>query len=101
MPEGADSGAAWRRCLGRGARPAVPASTPSAAAHSLVPQPQTYMGTLPCFSPAMRCTAQRVTLTLAPNGRWRGRVAWKATPSRARRWSNKAAGTPPTNARRA
>ncbi len=49
---------------------------PSAAAHSLVPQPQTYMGTLPCFSPAMQCTAQRVTLTLAPNGRWRGRVAY-------------------------
>ena len=24
----------------------------------------------------MQCTAQRVTLTLAPNGRWRGRVAY-------------------------
>lgn len=48
----------------------------SAAANSLVPQPQTYMGTLPCFSPAMQCTAQRVTLTLAPNGRWRGRTAY-------------------------
>ncbi|KAG1251420.1 hypothetical protein G6F66_015288 [Rhizopus arrhizus] len=34
------------------------------------------MGTLPCFSPAMQCTAQRVTLTLAPNGRWRGRTAY-------------------------
>ncbi|WP_447922149.1 copper resistance protein NlpE N-terminal domain-containing protein [Achromobacter aegrifaciens] len=51
-------------------------TAPSAAVHSLVPQPQTYMGTLPCFSPAMQCTAQRVTLTLAPNGRWRGRVAY-------------------------
>ncbi|ASC64208.1 hypothetical protein B9P52_07820 [Achromobacter denitrificans] len=57
------------------AQPA-PAPAPNAAAHSLVPQPQTYMGTLPCFSPAMQCTAQRVTLTLAPNGRWRGRTAY-------------------------
>lgn len=24
----------------------------------------------------MQCTAQRVTLTLAPNGRWRGRTAY-------------------------
>ena len=54
----------------------APAAAPNAAAHSLVPQPQTYMGTLPCFSPAMQCTAQRVTLTLAPNGRWRGRTAY-------------------------
>jgi hypothetical protein len=57
------------------ASPANP-SAPNPAVQSLVPQPQTYMGTLPCFSPAMQCTAQRVTLTLAPNGRWRGRVAY-------------------------
>lgn len=77
MPEGADSGAASGvAASGAAPAPALPASTPSAAAHSLVPQPQTYMGTLPCFSPAMQCTAQRVTLTLAPNGRWRGRVAY-------------------------
>jgi len=51
--------------------PSVPANkaatelaAPSAAAHAaaqLVPQPQTYMGTLPCFSPGLRCEAQRVT----------------------------------------
>lgn len=77
VPEGADSGAASGvAASGAAPAPALPASTPSAAAHSLVPQPQTYMGTLPCFSPAMQCTAQRVTLTLAPNGRWRGRVAY-------------------------
>ncbi|MCZ8389095.1 copper resistance protein NlpE N-terminal domain-containing protein [Achromobacter xylosoxidans] len=73
MPEGADSAG------GGGAAPAPapsPAAVQSAAANSLVPQPQTYMGTLPCFSPAMQCTAQRVTLTLAPNGRWRGRTAY-------------------------
>ena len=70
MPEGADSGAASGvAASGAAPAPALPASTPSAAAHSLVPQPQTYMGTLPCFSPAMQCTAQRVTLTLALNGR--------------------------------
>ncbi|MCD0498686.1 copper resistance protein NlpE [Achromobacter sp. MY14] len=66
VPEGAtDTGGA-----------SAPAPAPNAASQSLVPQPQTYMGTLPCFSPAMQCTAQRVTLTLAPNGRWRGRTAY-------------------------
>ncbi|MCY1200863.1 hypothetical protein D9M72_123130 [compost metagenome] len=61
---------------GSSAAAAAPAPAPNAAALSLVPQPQTYMGTLPCFSPVMQCTAQRVTLTLAPNGRWRGRTAY-------------------------
>lgn len=61
---------------------AVSAPTQSAAAHSLVPQPQTYMGTLPCFSPLMQCTVQRVTLTLAPNNRWRGRTAYLENDSR-------------------
>ncbi|HCQ46903.1 hypothetical protein C4E15_20745 [Achromobacter spanius] len=70
VPEGADNSAAIA------ASTPAPAAPPNAAAHSLVPQPQTYMGTLPCFSPAMQCTAQRVTLTLAPNGRWRGRTAY-------------------------
>ncbi|WMD18770.1 copper resistance protein NlpE N-terminal domain-containing protein [Achromobacter seleniivolatilans] len=68
VPEGADHSAA--------ASSTAPAAPPKAAVQSLVPQPQTYMGTLPCFSPAMQCTAQRVTLTLAPNGRWRGRTAY-------------------------
>ncbi|CUR77057.1 copper resistance protein NlpE N-terminal domain-containing protein [Achromobacter xylosoxidans] len=73
VPEGADSGSV---SSGAAPAPVAPASAQSAAANSLVPQPQTYMGTLPCFSPAMQCTAQRVTLTLAPNGRWRGRTAY-------------------------
>jgi hypothetical protein len=34
------------------------------------------MGTLPCFASGMQCDAQRITLTLAPNGRWRGRSAY-------------------------
>ncbi|WYX33996.1 copper resistance protein NlpE N-terminal domain-containing protein [Achromobacter xylosoxidans] len=73
VPEGADSGSG---SSGAAPAPVAPASAQSAVANSLVPQPQTYMGTLPCFSPAMQCTAQRVTLTLAPNGRWRGRTAY-------------------------
>ncbi|MFY1913750.1 copper resistance protein NlpE N-terminal domain-containing protein [Achromobacter xylosoxidans] len=73
VPEGANSGSG---SSGAAPAPVAPASAQSAAANSLVPQPQTYMGTLPCFSPAMQCTAQRVTLTLAPNGRWRGRTAY-------------------------
>lgn len=50
-------------------------NTPAQAAitQNLIPQAQTYMGTLPCFTPELQCDAQRVTLTLAPNGRWRGR----------------------------
>lgn len=76
VPEGAESGAGGAG--GSAPAPVVPAPAPAAngITHSLVPQPQTYMGTLPCFSPAMQCTAQRVTLTLAPNGRWRGRTAY-------------------------
>ena len=43
---------------------------------SVIPQPQTYLGTLPCFNPQLQCTAQRITLTLAPNGRWRARSGY-------------------------
>lgn len=52
------------------------AGSASPAAHALVPQAQTYMGTLPCLTPSAQCAAQRVTLTLAPNGRWRSRTAF-------------------------
>lgn len=54
----------------------APAPTVGQAASKLVPQPQTYMGTLPCFAAGLNCEAQRITLTLAPNGRWRGRSAY-------------------------
>ncbi len=43
---------------------------------SLLPEPQTFSGTLPCFHPEMKCSAQRITLSLAPNGRWRARAAY-------------------------
>jgi len=42
----------------------------------LIPVPETFQGTLPCFHQDMRCTAQRITLTLAPNGRWRARSSY-------------------------
>ncbi len=41
-----------------------------------MPEPQTFSGTLPCFHPEMKCSAQRITLSLAPNGRWRARAAY-------------------------
>lgn len=44
--------------------------------NTLIPKPETFFGTLPCFHQDMRCTAQQVTLTLAPNGRWRARVSY-------------------------
>jgi len=64
-----------------GSTGAAPAETPDADAVStgraaVVAQPQTYLGTLPCFHQALECTAQRITLTLAPNGRWRARVGY-------------------------
>jgi hypothetical protein len=43
---------------------------------TLIPEPQSFAGTLPCFHPEMKCAAQRVTVTLAPNGRWRARAAY-------------------------
>lgn len=40
-----------------------------------VRETQTYLGTVPCFASAdAACRAQRVTLTLSPNGRWRSRT---------------------------
>lgn len=54
------------------------ANTTSGASiqESLIPEPQTFSGTLPCFHPEMKCSAQRITLSLAPNGRWRARAAY-------------------------
>ncbi|MDQ8033565.1 MAG: hypothetical protein REJ50_16255 [Bordetella sp.] len=65
----------------------VPVGTPRTAAAELIPQAQTFQGTLPCFATALNCEAQRVTLTLAPNGRWRARLAYLDA---------KSANTPPT-----
>ena len=43
---------------------------------ALIPEPISFAGTLPCFNAAMQCTAQRIMLTLAPNGRWRARATY-------------------------
>ncbi|WP_141218287.1 copper resistance protein NlpE N-terminal domain-containing protein [Bordetella genomosp. 5] len=67
IPQGEGSG-------GGGA--AVAAGTPRSANAELIPQAQTFQGTLPCFATALNCEAQRVTLTLAPNGRWRARLTY-------------------------
>ncbi|MCC7226453.1 MAG: hypothetical protein IT507_07130 [Burkholderiaceae bacterium] len=96
MPAGpmrADSGAAAPVAVAAGsASPAgdappqnpgaLPISQSVAAANAatvqsqLIPEAQTFTGTVPCFHSEMRCTAQRITLTLAPNGRWRARAAY-------------------------
>lgn len=55
----------------------------------LIPKPVTFFGTLPCFHQDMQCTAQQVTLTLAPNGRWRARAAYLE--------NGQASGTPMTD----
>lgn len=52
------------------------AGSGSSIQESLMPEPQTFSGTLPCFHPEMKCSAQRITLSLAPNGRWRARAAY-------------------------
>jgi len=60
----------------RTAEPPAPDSAVKPSAYAFMPQAQTYMGTFPCFAPSMECQAQRVTLTLAPNGRWRSRTTY-------------------------
>jgi hypothetical protein len=49
---------------------------------SLFPAPLTFAGTLPCFHPEMKCSAQRITISLAPNGRWRARAAYLEQPAK-------------------
>ena len=56
--------------------PAAAAANVPSVQSQLIPEAQSFTGTLPCFHSEMRCTAQRITLTLAPNGRWRARAAY-------------------------
>jgi uncharacterized lipoprotein NlpE involved in copper resistance len=57
--------------------PAPAAAAPTDTLRSeLIPEPQTFAGTLPCFHPEMKCVAQRVTISMSPNGRWRARAAY-------------------------
>lgn len=46
---------------------------------AFMPQAQTYAGTFPCLTPSPQCEAQRVTVTLGPNGRWRSRTTYLAS----------------------
>jgi len=55
---------------------AIAAAANDSLQASLFPEPLTFAGTLPCFHPEMKCSAQRITITLAANGRWRARVAY-------------------------
>ena len=55
------------------ASPASGAGMVQSAAARFAPQAQTYLGTLPCLTPGVNCAPIRMTLTLAPNGRWRAR----------------------------
>lgn len=56
---------------------AVPADHP--AQRAFLPQAETFVGTIPCSSPSEQCSAQRITLTLGPNGRWRSRATYLAS----------------------
>ena len=59
----------------KGAAPtAAPTDHPSQRA--FLPQAETFVGTFPCTSQSEQCEAQRVTLTLGPNGRWRSRATY-------------------------
>jgi len=55
---------------------AAPADHP--AQRAFLPQAQTFVGTFPCASESAECQAQRITLTLGPNGRWRSRSTYLA-----------------------
>jgi hypothetical protein len=48
---------------------AIAAAANDSLQASLFPEPLTFAGTLPCFHPEMKCSAQRITITLAPNSR--------------------------------
>lgn len=66
------------------AAPALQDAAPvNPLAAQVIPEPRTFMGTVPCFTPRMDCTAQRVTLTLSPNGRWRARTVYQGAGTEA------------------
>jgi hypothetical protein len=58
--------------------PAGAAPTDHPAQRAFLPQAQTFVGTFPCAVESAQCQAQRITLTLGPNGRWRSRSTYLA-----------------------
>ena len=59
--------------------PAAAAPADHPAQRAFLPQAETFVGTIPCASPSEQCSAQRITLTLGPNGRWRSRATYLAS----------------------
>lgn len=59
--------------------PATAAPADHPAQRAFLPQAETFVGTIPCSAPSEQCSAQRITLTLGPNGRWRSRATYLAS----------------------
>jgi hypothetical protein len=59
--------------------PSTAAPTDHPSQRAFLPQAETFVGTIPCPSPSAQCAAQRITLTLGPNGRWRSRATYLAS----------------------
>lgn len=57
--------------------PATEAATIKARA---LTEAKTFLGTVPCLIPSSACSANRVTLTLAPGGEWRSRTVVLGAP---------------------
>ena len=51
-------------------------ATPPSPQSEVLPEPQSFSGTMPCFNANLGCNAQKVVLSLAPNGRWRSRTTF-------------------------
>lgn len=75
-PQGADAAGTTQAVPLGEQRTAATSSDVNPAAAGFAPQAQTYAGTLPCLAAGMNCTGQKMVLTLAPNGRWRARLAF-------------------------
>ncbi|WP_155803364.1 hypothetical protein [Bordetella sp. FB-8] len=56
----------------------APAPLDHPSQRAFLPQAETFVGTIACPSPSAQCAAQRITLTLGPNGRWRSRATYLA-----------------------
>jgi hypothetical protein len=75
------AGGANAQMKGAAIAAAAPEDHPSQRA--FLPQAETFVGTVPCMSQSDQCDAQRITLTLGPNGRWRSRSTYLANQGQA------------------
>lgn len=53
----------------------APAAATATANPRALTEAKTFLGTVPCVGNATACSANRITLTLAPTGEWRARTA--------------------------